>query len=187
MRILLLAAALSLNLVQAAAQSEPPPFPPPAHPATVAQIQQIMTLSHSDEGIRRQLQAGIADQERNGPKFLPASFWADFKLQIEKTDWLAFFTPIYQRFYSTDDATELIHFYSTPAGQKLIAASQPLLREAIQKSTQLGREIGEQMGKKHAAEINALIKQSNPESPLTPLLSAPPPPPPPPPSTTKQP
>lgn len=162
MRKLLFAVALTLFSAEAFSQnSSAPSFPPPEHPATVAQIEQIMTLSHSAENIRLQMKASIADQEKNGPKYLTASFWNDFAAEVDKTNWLTFLTPVYQKYYSTEDATEIIRFYSTPAGQKVLAAAQPFLSEIMSKSTSLGRDIGRQVGEKHAAEIKERMQQTN--------------------------
>ena len=161
MRKLLFAVALILVAAKVFSQNVPLSFPPPEHPATIAQIEQIMKLSHAAENIRLQMKASIADQEKNGPKYLTASFWNDFAAEIDKTDWLTFLTPVYQKYYSTEDAIKIIRFYSTTAGQKLLAAAQPFLSELLIKSTSLGRDIGRQVGEKHAAEIAELMKQSN--------------------------
>ncbi len=162
-RRLLLATALTLACLRAPAQQSD--FPPPLHPATVEQVKQIMKLSHAAESMKAQLNASIAQQRKTGHQILPTAFWDDFATQFEQTDLTSLLVPIYQRYYSTDDAAEIIRFYSTPAGQKLVAASQPFYAELLRTGQELGRKIGGELGTKYAAEIEANMKRENSPAP----------------------
>jgi hypothetical protein len=134
-------------------QDTPPPPPPPAHPATLAQIQKLVALTHAAERVKAAMHANIQTQKSQRPQILPPEFWAELEQEFDKIDWIKIATPVYQRYFSVDEADSVIAFYSTPIGQKVLESSTIMTQELSTQGFTIGKEIGERLGQKYQKEI----------------------------------
>ena len=56
---------------------------------------------------------------------------------------------------SEEDATAIIAFYSTPAGQNYLAVSVPMMQDIFETFTKKGFELGRKIAADHKGEIEA--------------------------------
>jgi len=73
----------------------------------------------------------------------PASFWRTFRNRIDADSYVALLIPIYDRNFSHDDIKNLIAFYKSPIGKKLLEVTPKI----IQESYTIGAEWGENLAR----------------------------------------
>jgi len=130
----------------------------PVHPVTAAQVHQLLVLTNSDN-LKKQMMNGMTPYLRQAMPFLPADVMDDFQARMEKADLEPMAVESYQKHLSTEDATQLIAFYETPAGKRVIAAMPLILRETQQAGAQLGQQVMKDTMEAHKAEIEAAIQK----------------------------
>jgi hypothetical protein len=82
----------------------------------------------------------------------PLTFWTMFKLKLDIDSLVNLFIPVYDKYFSHGDIKELIQFYESPIGQKLLDVT-PLI-------TQESYHIGEEWGQKLFLDVlNELSRQ----------------------------
>ena len=142
---------------EAYSQTNPPA--PPANPATVEQIAKLANLTYASQRAKESVHNNIEMQKKQGSKVFPAAFWDDFEIELAKTDWTKVCIPVYQRYFSIEDADALIAFYSTPAGQKTLELSGVMAQELSEQGRAVGKEIGARVAQKYQKEIEENIKK----------------------------
>jgi hypothetical protein len=75
----------------------------------------------------------------------PLTFWTMFKSKLDIDSFVELFIPVYDKHFSHDDIKNLIQFYESPIGKKLLDIT-PLI-------TQESYHIGEEWGQKLALDI----------------------------------
>lgn len=73
---------------------------------------------------------------------VPAEFWDEFRSEIDAEGLIKLIVPIYDKYYSEEDVRQLIAFYETPLGKKLIEKTPFILRDSFTSGQQWGKEIG---------------------------------------------
>jgi hypothetical protein len=77
-------------------------------------------------------------------------FWNEFKNEIKAEDLVNLIIPIYDKYFTENEIDELIKFYNTPIGKKMIS-NLPVI---MQESMQAGQKWGEAIGEKALAKLN---------------------------------
>ena len=79
---------------------------------------------------------------------VPDKFWTDFMAEIDKAELIALYIPIYDRYYSHNDIKELIIFYKSPVGKKILRVSPYVLQESMQAGEEWGEKLADRVIKK---------------------------------------
>ena len=83
---------------------------------------------------------------------VPERFWddfmAEFKAEANIDELIDMIIPIYDKFYTEDDIKELIKFYDSPIGKKVISNMPQIMKESMLAGQEWGRKLGEEIGKK---------------------------------------
>ncbi|WP_300686122.1 DUF2059 domain-containing protein [Chryseobacterium sp.] len=125
-----------------------------------AKVRELISITRSD----RMLSIGFKefmDHYNNKYKDLPDNFWDEFKKDMAPERIVTLYIPIYKKYFSDADIDELIKFYKTPAGQKLIKNMPSLMTE----STQVTNNFVEAFNKKVNDKINEHYHFQNPPPP----------------------
>jgi len=157
----------------ALSQQSPVPPTPPAHPATVEQITKLVQITHSADRMRSVMHAMVLQQQKNAPQIFPAAFWTDLEAELGKIDWINISIPLYQRYFSEEEANSVIAFYSTPVGQKVLDSSAAMSQELLAKGSELGKEAANRVAAKYQTEIQENIKKQQSTGAGTPPPSSP--------------
>lgn len=135
---------------------------PPAHPATEAQIREYLALTHAIDTAHQLIKDDLRTSRTTSAPYLTSGFWDDMETALMQIDLVPYFVPAYQKYFSEEDMAATIAFYKSPAGQRLLAAQSSISAAAKESLTAAGRAAGMEVGKKHADEIERLMKQQQP-------------------------
>jgi uncharacterized protein len=132
--------------------------PPPAHPLTDAQAQQILKITGADK-IKPELTEGLTNYFHNSLPFAPKDVNDDLDQSLTKLDVDTQVIAIYKQHISTEEAESLIAFYKTPAGKHVIDALPEILQQSQQVGMQAARKTAQEVVNRHRPEIEAAAKQ----------------------------
>lgn len=94
-------------------------------------------------------------------KNIPTEFWDEFQKEISTDELTNLYVPIYAKYYSDSDLDELLKFYRTPVGQKMISIMPALMQDSMN----AGREWGQKLGKRVIDKINEKYNYQDPPPP----------------------
>lgn len=157
------------QVVQAAPQpSEAPiPPPPPANPITADQVHELMQLTGTVNLTKQMLDGMMPTLRQSMPPYMPPDVLDDFEKTLLGADFEAMLVHTYQAHLSTEDAAQIIAFYRTPAGQRMMAAMPQIARESQAAGQQLGEQVMIEVLERHKAEIEAAKEKYQTQHPWT--------------------
>lgn len=107
-------------------------------------IKQLLELTGSGKlGI--QMMDQMISSFKNSYSAVNQEFWEDFKKEINPGDIENMILPIYDKYYTETDIDQLIAFYNSPIGKKLIATMPQVMQESVSAGQNWGRKIGEKV------------------------------------------
>ena len=86
------------------------------------------------------------------PPDVAAAFWAAFKSKFDANEFMNMLVPIYDKHFTHDDIKQLIKFYESPVGKKLLKATPTMAQETAAAGQKWGEKLGEE-------SIKELMKQ----------------------------
>lgn len=113
-----------------------------SHPdaAKQADIQKLMNLTGAAN-----LGVQAADQMiasmRGAMATVPDKFWTEFRKEINADELVNLIIPVYDKHLTAAELKELIKFYETPVGKKMIAVMPAITAESMQVGQQWGTEV----------------------------------------------
>ncbi|CAN5534983.1 DUF2059 domain-containing protein [soil metagenome] len=78
---------------------------------------------------------------------VPDEFWDNFKKELNADAIIDLVTPIYEKYYTETEIQQLIDFYQTALGKKVIANMPAVMQESMEAGRLYGRELGEKVYK----------------------------------------
>lgn len=125
----------------------------PSDSAKVAVIRELLAQSHAVDRALSVMEQSIPAQRAANPR-IPAVFWDRFMevAQARRAELQDMMIVVYDRHFSTDELRQLLAFYQTPIGQKMLQVQPVLLRESMQAGQQWGQRIGAEVGEELAKE-----------------------------------
>jgi len=116
-------------------------------PAKKADIQKLLDLSGSGEMGIDAMNRMIGGFRKSMPN-VPEEFWTSFMKEVSKDDLLNLVIPVYDKHLTHDEIKELIKFYESPIGKKLISVNPQIMKESMAAGEEWGRKIAERVLKK---------------------------------------
>jgi hypothetical protein len=107
-------------------------------------IRELLELTGSGELGIQVMQTLIPAYEKNFPN-VEKEFWKQLSNEINAEELVSLVIPIYDKYYSESDVDQLIAFYKTPLGAKLIKTMQPIMQESMLAGQKWGKELGEKI------------------------------------------
>lgn len=139
-------------------KAELPTAPPPAataaaavDPAFEADIRRLMEVTGS-AALGKQAMDQMLLALRPMATQLPESFWKELEAEIDPNQLVELTVPIYTRHLTHADVKELLVFYESPVGKKMIAVQPAIMAEAMTVGQAWGQEVGARVMKKMQAE-----------------------------------
>lgn len=110
-------------------------------------IRRVLDVTRTADLILTTIEAGLPAQRASNPS-IPAVFWDRFaaRARAESRSLIDSLVPIYDRLFTTEELKELLRFYETPLGQRLIAATPDLSRESMLAGQRWGFVLGQEIG-----------------------------------------
>lgn len=118
--------------------------------ATESDIRELLELTHTDS-LMAQVLDQLLSQFRDYNPSVPEEWWEKARSKMKVAELIELLFPIYSKYLTHDDTRQLIDFYSSPIGRKLIEV-QPMI---TQESMAAGRQWGEDAAKKLLEELQA--------------------------------
>ena len=121
--------------------------PPSTSPEKEAVIRRILDVTRTADLIFSTIEAAMPAQRASNPS-IPPVFWDRFivRARAERRSLIDSLAPVYDRLFTTEELKELLRFYETPLGQRLVAASPDLARESMLVGQRWGFVIGQEIG-----------------------------------------
>lgn len=144
-------ATLSAGLTVACAVKPTPAHAPTAadsQPASAEQVRELMRVIGVQrllEGMAQEMNANLGRTMKRQFPCVSASYWSGFldasamKELIERT------VPIYQKHFTRGEMNQLLAFYHSPVGQKVVHEMPAIMKEAAEAGRVWGRQRGMQM------------------------------------------
>lgn len=95
-------------------------------------------------------------------KNIPDVFWDDFMKEVSSEEFSNLYIPIYAKYYTESELDELIRFYKTPIGQKVLVNTPLIMKESVE----IGRDWGQKLGKKLVEKLNEQKGYQSPPPPM---------------------
>lgn len=144
---------------QAPSTAAEPAIKPPANPITPAQIKEMQQLTGAEAMKKRIVSLALQSYRSQFPPYVPADVIDDLSKTLQSVDLESRAAEIYPKYISTEDATQIITFYKSPAGQRMIAA-QPYMASELQRSAiQIAQQTARDVMMRHKDEIEAAQKK----------------------------
>jgi uncharacterized protein len=114
-----------------------------------ALIRQLLARTGAADQAIAAMEAMLPAQRAANPQ-IPAVFWDRFlaAARDRRGELVELIVPVYDRHFTTDELRQLVAFYETTLGQKLLAAQPAIARESIEAGQQWGARIGEEVAAK---------------------------------------
>lgn len=108
-----------------------------------ALIHQLLTMTHSVDLAISTIESGVSAQRAANPR-VPAVFWDRFLVETRnrRGEFEAMIVPVYDRHFSSAELRQLISFYQSPIGQKMITELPAVTQESMEAGRQWGMKLG---------------------------------------------
>ncbi len=122
-------------------------------PAKSAAIHKVLEITQAGDQMIRTIEAGMPAQRAANPQ-IPDIFWDRFlkRAREKRGEFLESLVPIYDRNFSLADLNEVVRFYETPAGKRMLAAMPQVVGESMQEGQRWGFRIGQEIGEELTRE-----------------------------------
>src|SRR3954470_17503037 len=130
-------------VLSARAEAQKAPGDEPRDSAKAALIRQLLEETHTLDLAVSGMEGSVSAQRAGNPR-IPAIFW-DRLLSLAKTrrDTLGtMFAEIYNRHFSASELKQLLEFYRTPIGRKMLAETPGIARESMLAGQAWGAQLG---------------------------------------------
>jgi len=111
-------------------------------------ILKLLRISGSDK-LAEQMMDALIPQFKQLVPGIPDVFWTKVKQKLNSDDLLYACIPAYNKYYTHDEIKQLINFYESPLGKRLVEVT-PLL---TQETMAIGQKWGEKLGQDIVIEL----------------------------------
>ncbi len=111
-------------------------------------VKEMLELSGANKMALKSMEIMVASYKKH-METVPQEFWDEFIKEANTEELVNMLAPIYAKHYTESDLKELIAFYKSPIGQKLVE-KLPLIS---QESFTIGEAWGKKLGEKVAAKL----------------------------------
>jgi hypothetical protein len=125
----------------------------PRDSTKVALIRQLLDETHAVDLAVTAMETSLPAQRAANPR-IPAVFWDRLLALVQaRRDTLAnLFVEIYDRHFSSAELQQMLAFYLSPVGRKLLGEQPAIVRESIIAGQAWGAQLGEEVGRQLAKE-----------------------------------
>jgi hypothetical protein len=118
-----------------------------ANSVKIENIKKLMTLTKADQGGKEILDQLIGTMKTLVPN-APSEFWDGMKQGMDFDELRERLIPVYDKYLSNEDVIELIKFYESPVGRKVISVLPSISKESFAIGSEYGRELADRIVKK---------------------------------------
>jgi len=134
---------MTLSIAAFARAQEPAPIP-----GTKEEAVRELTKITGAASLGRMVMDQMREAFQKSIPDMPASFWDNFMAEVRSEEMEDMLVPIYSKHFTLDELKQLIVFYKTPLGQKVIAEMPVVMKECMTAGEEWGRKIGDRAYRK---------------------------------------
>lgn len=116
-----------------------------------AKIKELIALTGGDKLASQAVSENIGKYQQAYPG-VPRKFWEEFSKEMSPEKFAELYVPIYNKYYNETEIDELIKFYNTPLGKKVLEVMPLILKESMEAGRKMGEETSAELMKKIDAE-----------------------------------
>jgi hypothetical protein len=113
-------------------------------------VHKLLKVSGTTQMMEQVIDAMIVHIKQMQPG-IPDVFWNKLKAKLTDGEFLDMFVPVYTKHYTHDEIKQLLKFYDSPIGRKMVKVSPAMLQESMA----IGEKFGEKIGQEIAKELQA--------------------------------
>lgn len=87
----------------------------------------------------------LMDSLRTAMKDVPSDYWDEFKKSADLNELMAEMVPIYDKNFSHAEIKDMLAFYATPTGKKVIKMMPVVTQEAMKAGQRWGEKLGQRV------------------------------------------
>lgn len=116
-------------------------------------IRQVIAATRAADQAVLAMETALPAQRASNPR-IPAVFWDRFAARVRsrRSEFVELLVPIYDQRFSSTELRDLLAFYRSPLGQRLLEVQPDLTRDAMLAGQQWGMRLGAEVGQELAAE-----------------------------------
>jgi hypothetical protein len=121
--------------------------------AKIVLIRQVIAAARAADQAVLAMEAGLPAQRASNPR-IPAVFWDRFaeRVRTRRAEFVELLVPIYDQRFSPAELRDLLAFYQSPLGLRLLEVQPDLTRDAMMAGQRWGMRLGAEIGQDLAAE-----------------------------------
>jgi len=113
-------------------------------------ILKLLRISGTDK-LADQMMNAIIPQFKQLVPGIPDAFWVKFREKLNINDFVLACVPAYSKYYTHDEIKQLIKFYESPLGKRMVEVTPLISQETMIIGQQWGEKLGQDI-------VNELIK-----------------------------
>jgi len=107
-------------------------------------IKHLLELTGSGK-LGMQVMDQMMSSFKNSYSTVKQEFWDNFRKEINANDIENLILPVYDKYYTETDIDQLITFYNSPIGKKMINTMPLVMQETMKAGQNWGKEISEKV------------------------------------------
>ena len=123
----------------------------PQNSEKINSIKELIFITGAKNVTQQILNQSIDSMKSQFPQ-VPQKFWNEFKAGANADELINRLIPIYNKYFTEEDIKQLIAFYQTPLGKKVISILPRITQESIEVSQQYGIKAARRAIQKLEAE-----------------------------------
>ena len=120
-------------------------------PAKKADIKKMLVATGAGKMGMQVINQMIGMQRSQNPN-VPKEFWDDFTNEVSADELIELTIPAYDKHLSHDDVKELLKFYESPIGKKLLKAQPMIVQDSMVAGQQWGLKLGRRIAERLQSE-----------------------------------
>ncbi len=106
-------------------------------------IRKLMQLSGAGD-LGAQMAKQMIPALKQAAPGVPEAFWSQFAAKIKGDDLVDLIVPIYEKHLTADEVKQLITFYQSPVGKKMVQVQPQIVQESMDAGRQWGIKLAEE-------------------------------------------
>ena len=112
-------------------------------------IVKLLKVSGTEQAVEQMVDLMMGQFKPMFP-LLSDVFWDVMKKKFQTDEFISMYIPIYKKHFAHDEIKELIKFYESPIGRKMVEKMPAIMQE----STAIGQQWGEKIGAEIVKEMH---------------------------------
>lgn len=108
--------------------------------ASEQSVRELMALTGAGKIGIQVMQNMLASMKKMAPQ-APESYWAELMKEANPDELVNLSVPIYQKHFTEEEVQEIIKFYKTPTGQKMLRELPQVMQEGMAAGQQWGQQV----------------------------------------------